>query len=252
MMPWGETIADYIGKKQDRKSKNRDAMWAKLMEAANMGKDIWTTLSGRQYATGEREAAQGYGTNERLAAAANSASEAAKGRGFQAEQGLYDKAFNAQQAELDRQLNRDLESSRAAREMGDKSEKRMSFLADWTQRAYQLALSNPVFLDETGQFNMAKKEELRNFLYSQVDKLPQLKPEEVMWAKQSFDGYVDSWGSGAGAIGQKGAVQTPAFNPPAEAKPTKPAFADITSLAQKLVEARRVASGDPESKRLLD
>jgi hypothetical protein len=194
-MPWGETIADYVRSRQARKYSERDAMWAKLMDAASMGSDIWKTLSGRKYGTSEREATQVYGTNERLGTQAFSAGQAAQTRGFQAEQGLYDKAFNAGQNDLDRALQRELEKARMERDASERAKQTMSALAAWTQRAYELALSNPLFITPEGQFNMGKKEELRQFLYSQVDKYPGLTDKEIAWAKGSFDGYVDKWGT---------------------------------------------------------
>jgi len=193
-MPVGETIADYLrGRRAEKRTVGNDR-WAKLMDAASMGSDIWKTLSGRKYGTSEREAAQAYGTNERLGTQAFSAGQAAQTRGFQAEQGLYDKAFNAEQNDLDRALQRELEKARMERDAGERAKQTMSALAAWTQRAYELALSNPLFVTKEGQFDMAKKEELRQFLYSQVDNYPGLTDKEIEWAKGSFNGYVDKWG----------------------------------------------------------
>lgn len=250
-MPWGETISDFIRTRQGRKASERDAMWAKLMDIANTGSDLYKTLSGRKYQTGEREAEQAYNTEERIGSQAYSAGESEKARGFQAEQGLTGREYDARQAELDRQLQRELEASRLSREMGDKSERRMSFLAEWTQRAYQLALSNPMFLDENGQFDMTKKEELRKFLYSQVNSLPQLSKSEVDWAKQSFDGYVDSW-AGTGEK-KPSSDQTPLFNPPAAQTPPKSsAVSDISSLVNKVIRARKLPGIDKDTQRILD
>jgi hypothetical protein len=238
-MGWYDSTNAILGIKQEERAKKNDR-WSKIMDLANAGVDIWSIISGRKYQTGERigaqdfaasqsaldrlhqdtsrEDTQAYNTSERIAGQEYSTGERVAGQGF-----------TTTQNELDRQLSRDLSAASLAAQMGDKAEKRMSFLAEWTQRAYELAVSNPSFLDVNGVFDPAKREALRKFLYTQVDNLPILEADEIAWAKQSFDGFVD----GLGGSPSNTVVKDPAAVTP------RPSNAELISAAKATVEKLR-------------
>lgn len=98
------------------------------------------------------------------------------------------------QDQLDRESRERIANLDRLGSLEDKASAKQRFLTEWTQRAYELAVSHPAFLDANGVFDPVKRESLRKFLYSQVDRLPAeyLSQEEINWAKSSFDGFVDA------------------------------------------------------------
>lgn len=203
----------------------KNSRWQKLMDIASLGTNIWETLSGRKYQTGEREASEEFAGEQAGIGMEHDVAMAEEGQvhakeqfdwraTFDADQAAQDRASRETQNALDRDLEKQLSAARIAAQMRDRSQERMSFLATWTQRAYELAVSNPAFLDANGVFDPAKREGLRKFLYSQVDGLPALNEEEVAFAKKSFDGFVDGLGSAPTAdITKDPAAVTPAPAP---------------------------------------
>lgn len=187
--------------------------WQKLMDLANAGVDVWNIVSGRKYQTQERIMSEAFQSDE-AAKARQHAAELSKKQfdwkaTFDAEQAALDRGWRENQNQLDRELQDRIANLDRAAQTQNRQDARKQFLADWTQRAYQLALSNKSFLDETGNFDPTKREAIRKFLYTQVDNLPAdyLSSEEIEWAKRSFDGFVDGLaatpltGGGAGAGG---------------------------------------------------
>ena len=251
-MPRGETIADYLRGARAEKRTVRNDRWSKLMDVAGMGKGIWETLSGRKYATDTREDEQSHDTNKMLAGQAFSKSEAAQARAADAEQGLYGRAYGASQAALDRAAELQRANVAAGKSLSERQQNMQAAIMDAFEKAALVHgdwfIPNPN--DPTSK--MANPETIDKLRNNVLLALKAFKPTSDDMAV--LEPYInDLLSFDAAALQPKQQVtQTPTFNPPPEAKPTKPAFADVTSLAQKLVKAKAIAGADPESKRVLD
>jgi hypothetical protein len=243
-MPWGEKIAQFVGDRQDRRSKERDAMWAKLMQVAGMGSDIWKTLSGRKFTTNERlgaekfsgeqaglgrtqavemqEDAQLHGTGERLGAEKFSAAQNDADRATRIKEAMAGKKSG--EGELNRRLNEALAS---------------------------VTTLNPDFVipDPNNPTNsildLTKARDIKDAVLAFFE-----DPAEREWAAKQIDLTIARWKPKE--QGNPKVTQTPTFNPPDVKPPTKPPLADINLIAKKLVDARRAAGQDANAKSLLD
>lgn len=258
-MPWGETIADFVRARQARRSSERDAMWQKLMDIASTGSDIWKTISGREYATGERKAAEDNARYERLAAAAQAASEAAKARGEAGNQRLYAQAFEASQAEnaaanaLKMQEAADRaalqrEQVRAGTATSEKKEKIKQELAKYLAQDMVAVRPDLYVSDEMGNLALdrEKNAEIKKQVLAYYSDITD--PDLLKW----LNGYLDTTLATIATPAGKKVAQNPVYNPPAEPKPTKPQYTEITDLAKKLNQAMKASRGDPDVMRELN
>lgn len=238
-MGWYDSTNAILGIKSAEQQRKNDR-WQKLMDLANAGVDVWNIVSGRKYQTKERIAGQEfqtgerlgsevftggqnalnrtYGTSERLGAEAHDIAMSSTTHGYAKEEFDWQAEFDANEAAkdrtwregqnaLDREMQKRIAELDRLSRVQDRADAKKQFLADWTQRAYNLAISIPEFLDANGMLDPTKREALRKFLYTQVEKLPPeyLSEDEIAWAKASFDGFVNALGASGSAAGGNGA-----------------------------------------------
>lgn len=269
-MPWNETISDYVNAERDRKQNRKNDRWAKLMQAAGLGKSIWDTLNeqnkykpGSDYMKAQELSGKTWPQEnaafesdidtkkarlDQEIAAAKAAGDYVRAVELEKERAALDmeaRKYSEEQANYRARLG-------AGKELSDKQAKMMTAI----QEAFGTAqVRGDWFIPDPVNPNqkVVNPDTIDQLRANILKAIAVYKPTSEDMAL--LTPYINDLLAGTEATGGAGAKtnQTkPVFAPPPPATKTKPSFQEVTDLAKKLYEAKNRVRANPELTSKLD